>query len=74
MVHLGMPELIIILIIPLVGAVTIIPLWQICKKAGYSPALGFLGIIPLANVCLMFFLAFAEWPTTRELRELRQNR
>ena len=70
----GMLELLIILItIPIVAAVVVIPLWQICKKAGFNPALGLLGIVPIAHVCLMFFLAFAEWPATKGLLESQRN-
>jgi hypothetical protein len=42
------------------------PAWRICSKAGFSGALGILIVIPLANVFLLFFLAFAEWPSLRQ--------
>jgi len=72
--RLGVPELLIILLIlPFFAAITIIPLWQICKKAGFSPALGLLGIIPVVHIGLLFFLAFAEWPAMKELLESRRK-
>jgi hypothetical protein len=42
-------------------AVIIIPFWFICKKAGFSPWLSLLNIIPLGNLILVYVLAFADW-------------
>ncbi len=42
-------------------AVIIIPTWFICKKAGFSPWLSLLNIIPLGGLVLLYVLAFAEW-------------
>src|SRR6185437_2411780 len=42
-------------------AVVIIPCWFICKKAGFSPWLSLINIIPLGNLILLYVLAFAEW-------------
>jgi hypothetical protein len=46
----------------LVGlAIVIIPCWFICKKAGFSPWLALINLIPLGNLVLLYVLAFAEW-------------
>jgi hypothetical protein len=66
MFGLGIPELFVLLIIV---AVMIIPFWQIFKKAGFSPALSILMIIPLANIVMIFFLAFAAWPIHKQLQK-----
>ena len=63
---LGLPELVIIVVIT---ACTVLPASLICSKAGYPRWLGVLAIIPGINVLLAFFLAFAEWPIQRELRQ-----
>jgi hypothetical protein len=42
-------------------AVIIVPFWFICKKAGFSPWLSLLNIVPLGNLALIYVLAFAEW-------------
>jgi uncharacterized membrane protein YhaH (DUF805 family) len=39
----------------------IIPTWFICKKAGFSPWLSLLNIIPVGGLVLLYVLAFAEW-------------
>ena len=47
---------------------------MIFHKAGYSWALGLLMIVPIANIILIFVLAFGDWPVRRELRQLKQMR
>lgn len=42
-------------------AVVVIPLWQICKKAGFSPLLSLLVVIPFGGLILLYVLAFARW-------------
>jgi hypothetical protein len=42
-------------------ALVIIPTWFICKKAGFSPWLSLINIIPLGSLVLLYVLAFAEW-------------
>jgi hypothetical protein len=47
--------------IPLVLAFWMLPLWFICKKAGFSPWLTLLNCIPFGNAVLLYLLAFADW-------------
>lgn len=49
------------LIILVCLAIVIVPCWFICKKAGFSPWLSLLNIIPAGNLILLYVLAFAEW-------------
>jgi hypothetical protein len=42
-------------------AVFIIPMWQICKKAGFSPWLCLLVLVPFGALILLYILAFAQW-------------
>jgi hypothetical protein len=52
----------IILVACVIGfAIILIPFWFICKKAGFSPWLTLLNIIPLGGLVLIYVLAFAEW-------------
>jgi hypothetical protein len=52
----------IIAVITILGlAIIVIPYWFICKKAGMSPWLTLLNLIPLGNLVLIYVLAFAEW-------------
>ena len=39
----------------------IIPFWMIFKKAGFSPWLALLLFIPLANMIILYVLAFSQW-------------
>lgn len=45
----------------IVLAIILVPYWFICKKAGFSPWLTLLNIIPLGNLVLVYVLAFSEW-------------
>lgn len=49
------------LFIAIVVAVVMIPVWFICKKAGFSPWLSLLVVVPLGNLVLLYVLAFSEW-------------
>jgi hypothetical protein len=54
------------LVVLIIAAVVIVlPMWRICKKAGYPGWLGVLTVIPLLNLGLLYFLAFATWPGAR---------
>ena len=38
-----------------------IPFWFIFKKAGFSPWLAVLMFVPLANIIILYVVAFSEW-------------
>jgi hypothetical protein len=60
--HMMLAIIPLIFVFMLIGfAVVIIPFWFICKKAGFSPWLAFLNIIPVGNLVLIYILAFADW-------------
>ena len=62
MMAIGVPELLILflIVVPLV-----IPACLICRKAGYSPWLGLVSIVPFTCFILIWFLALASWPALR---------
>ena len=46
-------------------AIFVIPCWFICKKAGFSPWLSLLCLVPsLGTLVLLYILAFADWKVT----------
>lgn len=48
-----------------VGTVlAIIPYWFIFKKAGFSPWLAILMILPLVNLIVLYVVAFSHWRVT----------
>jgi glucan phosphoethanolaminetransferase (alkaline phosphatase superfamily) len=56
--------------------ITILMVWVYCRifsKTGFCWALGLLMFVPVANIIMLFVLAFADWPVLRELRELKQR-
>lgn len=64
MIGIGMPELIIIAFIAIV---IVLPYWKIYSKAGFSGWLSVTMIIPLLNIVMLYYLAFAEWPVLKNL-------
>lgn len=62
---LGLPELIVVLVI---AAVFVVPWWRIFKRSGNSPALSLLMFVPLVNLGLFLWFAFAEWPIEKQLK------
>lgn len=44
----------------------VVPLWRICGRAGFNPALSLLAIIPVLGFLIVAaILAFAEWPASQ---------
>lgn len=46
-------------------AIILPPFWQIFSKAGFSGWLSLLMLIPLANLVVLYIVAFAEWPALK---------
>ncbi len=44
-----------------VAALVVIPVWRICVRIGYPGALSLLMLVPLLNLGLLYFIAFADW-------------
>ena len=66
--------LLIYLLIIVTSTVIALIIWcKLFSKAGYHWALGLLILVPIANIVVPFYLAFADWPILKELRQLRQQ-
>ena len=60
--HMAAVLLAIIPILIMVSlASVLVPFWFICKKAGFTPWLTLLNVLPLGGIILWYVLAFAEW-------------
>ena len=59
---IGMPELVVVAFMLAMALVVIWPMVIICRRIGFSPWLGILAAVPLANVVLLWFLALSQWP------------
>jgi hypothetical protein len=71
MSDIGLPEALVILGVIVFFAIVflLIPYWRIFRKAGFHPALSLLMMIPLVNVAMIYFLAFAEWPSLKQVQK-----
>ena len=65
MASFGMPEFILISAMCLSLVTVAWPTCLVCRRAGFSPWLGVLSIVPIANIVLLWYLALAEWPAVR---------
>lgn len=64
---LGTPELGLILFVGLsIALVGVLPFWFICKKAGFSPWLSLIMIVPFGALILPIMLAVMDWPSVRK--------
>lgn len=59
--NLGFAEVILLLALLL----TVFPFWRIFGKAGFSPLLSLSMLVPVVNIIMLYYLAFAEWPRQR---------
>lgn len=48
-----------------IAILVVIPTWRICKRIGYPGWMGVLILIPLANLILLYFIAFSDWPANK---------
>ncbi|WP_404399504.1 hypothetical protein LG288_07345 [Idiomarina seosinensis] len=44
-----------------IGLLLVIPTWRICQRIGYPGPLGLLILVPIANIVLLYFIAFSRW-------------
>lgn len=44
-----------------IAIVVVIPMWRICVRIGYPGWLSLLILLPVANLGLLYFIAFVDW-------------
>jgi hypothetical protein len=48
------------------AALVIVPFWFIFGKAGFPRWLSLLMVVPIANIVMLYVLAFSAWPSLEE--------
>ncbi len=61
----GSPEAIILLAVVANLLLVVYPAVKICRRLGFPAGLGVLAVVPIANLVLLWFVAFAAWPVDR---------
>ena len=52
-----------------IALAVVLPFWFIFSKAGHSKWLSLLMVLPVVNVILLYFLAFAKWPSLEKTNQ-----
>jgi len=61
----GPLEILILLFVIII----VIPFWKIFTKAGYPGVLSLVMFVPLVNIILIYYFAFAKWPAIKETKD-----
>jgi predicted PurR-regulated permease PerM len=59
---MGIPELTVVAYWALLAATVLWPVTRICSRMGFSQWLALLALVPVGNLVLLWFLAYARWP------------
>ena len=59
---MGVPELSVLAFWGLLAVTVLWPAARICARVGVSPWLALLTVVPVGNLLLLWFLAYARWP------------
>ena len=49
-----------------IAIAVVIPAWRICQRTGFPGGMGVLILIPIVNLALLYFIAFADWSVERD--------
>lgn len=47
------------------AALIVLPFWRIFAKAGYPGIMALLVFVPVVNLIVLYWFAFADWPVER---------
>ncbi|NTU71376.1 MAG: hypothetical protein HGB10_06120 [Coriobacteriia bacterium] len=62
-----------IALLVLTYVVLAVALWRFLSKAGLTPAVALLMLVPVVNLGVVLWAAFTEWPALREVDRLKQQ-
>jgi hypothetical protein len=56
------------LVLLIVGILFVVCYWKIFAKAGYPGILALLAFVPVLNLIVLIWFAFADWPVLKRAR------
>jgi len=62
-----------IVLLVLTYVVLAIAFWKFLSKAGLTPAIALLMLVPVVNLGVALWATFTEWPALREVNRLREQ-
>ena len=72
---IGPAEILIAIEILFILPLIIVPFWKIFTKAGFNGLSSLLMVVPIVNIIVLFYFAFAKWPALKDdsVRERRNS-
>jgi hypothetical protein len=64
---IGVFEWSLIVIASICAIIVIIPFWKIFSKAGFFPPFSLLMAVPIVNILVIYYVAFAKWPALKKI-------
>lgn len=65
-------SIVMLVLLVLTYAVVAFSYWRFLSKAGLTPAIALLMLVPGVNLGVALWLSFAEWPALREVARLKE--
>jgi hypothetical protein len=62
-----------LILLALIVLVFIYPIGKILSRAGWSPWLSLLWLVPVLNIAMLWAFALGEWPALDEARDLSRR-
>jgi len=69
----GLTGIVTTVLLVLTCIVLAISFYQLFRKAGFSGVIGLLMLVPVVNLGVALYLAFAEWPVLAELKRVKMQ-
>jgi hypothetical protein len=63
---LGIFEGSLLVVATICAVIVIIPFWKIFSKAGFFPIFSLLMAVPVLNILVLYYVAFARWPALKK--------
>jgi hypothetical protein len=63
---IGIFEGSLLVVAAICAIIVIIPFWKIFSKAGFFAPFSLLMAVPVVNVLVLYYVAFAKWPVMKK--------
>ena len=57
------------MVIALVATVVVLPFWKVFARIGFPGWMGLAMVVPVLNLIVLYYVAFAKWPLSERDRQ-----